>query len=100
MRLVSDVTRPGSDDHFLIIAYHSEIVKLSLSIFDFPAGRLSVEDAASNPANKAITTADGASTRRHDRGGSANDSRAVSAGAASVIDPPRAHDSLSVMGAP
>ena len=61
---------------------------------------MSVEDATANPANNAITTADGASTRRHDGDGSANDSRAVSAGAACAIDPLRAHDSLSVMGAP
>ena len=61
---------------------------------------MSVEDAAANPANKTVTTADGACTRRHDGDGSANDSRAVSAGAACAIDPLRAHDSLGVMGAP
>ena len=61
---------------------------------------MSVEDATANPANNAITTADGASTRRHDGDGSANDSRATSARAACPIDPLCAHHSLSVMGAP
>ena len=58
---------------------------------------MSVEDAAANPANNAITTADG-SMRRHD--GSANDSCAGRAGAARAIDPLRAHNRLSVMEAP
>ena len=56
---------------------------------------MSVKDAASHSANNAIAAADG-SMGRHD--GFANSDRAVRTGAASAINPLRAHDRLSVMG--